>query len=130
MIETEYDGEPMNFKGRIVIFGCLTDLNKWPKSREEVFPWKYQQAAENARDYLERFDVGRVTWIGPGIEAIWNYSGRGLIWDPWSTKLMEIIAESNIAIFRGGQALKNRYLMRDGLQIVWLPPSLRSHFGS
>ena len=47
-----YDGEPQNFKDIIVILGCLNDLNRWPKSKEEPLSEQYVKVAEEIRDYL------------------------------------------------------------------------------
>ena len=46
LIQTRYDGEPWNFTGRIVIFGCLNDLTKWPDTKDEPWKWKYAAVAE------------------------------------------------------------------------------------
>ena len=60
MIDTFYDGNPANFNSRIVIFGCLNDLNSWAKSRDEPMPGKYILGAAEARNYLGQFRKGRV----------------------------------------------------------------------
>ena len=103
MIDTLYDGNPYNFNGRIVIFGCLNDLETWPTTEDEPLPAQYVEAAEESRDYLSKFRQGRVIWLGPGSENIWNYDKRNIIWDPWADAFMEIISRSGILIFKGKQ---------------------------
>ena len=114
IIDTFYDSQPKNFKGRIVIFGCLNDLQKYPKSRDEPLPRTYEHEAEKIRDYLSQFEIGRVIWLGPGTEKIWNYNGRNIIWDPWANEFMRIISGSGIPIFQGRHALSNRELQKGG----------------
>ena len=114
IIDTLYDGNPTNFKGRIVIFGCLNDLRVPAKTRDEPLKQSYRRAAEEIRNYLQLFEVGRVIWLGPGSEKIWNYDGRNMIWDPWAEEFMKIIAESGIPIFKGKYALSGRVLRAQG----------------
>ena len=109
-----YGGDPKKLKSRIVIFGCLNDLDTWATSREEPLPDKFAKHAMEIRDYLSLFERGRVIWLGPGSERIWNYDGRNKIWDPWANAFMDIIAESGILIFKGRQALSARTLRKDG----------------
>ena len=113
LIDARYDGEPQKFKDRILIFGCLNDIDIWPQSRDEPRIEKFVRAAEEIRDYLRRFEFGRVIWIGPGSEKIWNYGGRQ-IWDPWANAFMNIIEDSGILIFTGRRALSGRVLRQNG----------------
>ena len=108
LIDTHYDGEPWNFTGRIVIFGCCNDLTTWPTSTDQPLKWKYAAVAEQARDCLKLLGVGRVIWLGPGTGKVWNYDQRGFIWQPWADAFMDIIAESEFPIFKGGVALAKR----------------------
>ena len=78
-IDVFYGGDPKKFKRRIVIFGCLDDLDTWATSREEPLPEKFAKSAKEIRDYLRLFERGRVIWLGPGSERIWNYDGRNKI---------------------------------------------------
>ena len=66
------------------------------------------------RNYLSLFERGRIIWLGPGSEKIWNFDGRNKIWDPWVNAFMEIIAQSGILIFKGTQALSARTFGKEG----------------
>ena len=114
IVDTQYKGEPRNLTGRIIIFGCLNDIVRWPKNREEPLIKKYVKIAEETRDYLAQFRAGRIIWLGPGTDRVWNYDERGYIWEPWADKFMNIIAQSGIPIFRGGVALLKRQLRKEG----------------
>ena len=70
IVDTLYDGNPANFKGRIIIFGCLNDMMVLAKTRKERLKPAYQRDADEIRDYLKLFEVGRVIWLGPGSERI------------------------------------------------------------
>ena len=111
IIDDKYDGDPEKFRGRAVFLCCLNDLDSWAKTREEPMPAKYIKNAQEIRDYLKLFEVGRIIWLGPGSEKIWGYDNQNAIWDPWADTFMDIIAESGIPIFKGRHALKDRVLM-------------------
>ena len=75
IIDVFFGGDPRRFKSRIVIFACLNDLDTWATSRDEPLPEKFAKRAMEIRDYLSLFERGRVIWLGPGSERIWNYDG-------------------------------------------------------
>ena len=82
------------------------------ENREEPLIKKYAKIAEETRDYLAQFKAGRIIWLGPGTDRVWNYDERGYIWEPWADKFMNIIVQSGIPIFRGGVALLKRQLRK------------------
>ena len=73
MIEICFSGDPQKFKSRIVIFGCLNDLDTWATSRDEPLPYRYAKRAMDIRNYFSLFERGRIIWLGPGSEKILEF---------------------------------------------------------
>ena len=118
LINDQCGGDPSLFRDRIVIFGCLNDLNSLPPMKDDAEPlptaiWK---VAADARDYLKQFRFGHILWIGPGSEQAWRYDERNppIRWQPRADQFMKIVAEAGHPILTGAVPLSKGELMQGG----------------
>ena len=118
LIEDKAGGDPSEFRERVIIFGCLNDLNTLPSFTEgsDPLPAKIRQIAEDTRDYVRRFRPGHFLWIGPGSEQVWRYDRRNppIIWQPRADAFMKIIEEAGHPIFTGAVPLGKGQLLDEG----------------
>ena len=98
-------GDPSKFQDRVILFGCLNDLNNLPNFKEGSADPLLQtrKVAENTRDYISKFRIGHFVWIGPGSEKVWQYDKRNppIIWQPRADAFMKIIEDAGHPIFTG-----------------------------
>ena len=105
LIDEKAGGDPSKFQDRVILFGCLNDLNDLPNLKEgdEPLSAKVRKVAEDTRDYISKFRIGHFMWIGPGSETVWQYDKRNppSIWQPRADALMKIIEDAGHPIFTG-----------------------------
>ena len=104
LVDEKAGGDPSKFQDRVILFGCLNDLNDLPPLKEGEDPLgKTQKVAEETRDYIRRFRIGHFVWMGPGTEQVWQYDRRNppIVWQPRADAFMKIIEDAGHPIFTG-----------------------------
>ena len=118
LVDEKAGGDPSKFQDRVILFGCLNDLNDLPKYQDGCADplLTARKAAEATRDYISKFRTGHFVWMGPGSEKVWQYDQRTppLTWQPRADAFMNIIEEAGHPIFTGGVSLGKGKLLDEG----------------
>ena len=117
LVDEKAGGDPSKFQDRVILFGCLNDLNDLPPLEEGDDPlYETREVAGETRDYIRRFRIGHFVWMGPGTEQVWQYDRRNppIVWQPRADAFMKIIEDAGHPIFTGAVPLGKGQLREEG----------------